>query len=465
MSNSIGPTYDPASTAAALADKYTAPRRQSLTAQSSQASATAKALATLNSAIVSYQASLTALTGPTRTMLSNSASFSDTTIGTASADASASAGSYAFFVERLASASQVSYAAVPDSPATAGAGTLDIKLGGKLAFTVELGAAATDADGDRILSAREVAAAINGAAGNKSLVSASVVTIGGVAQLILTAKNTGIANSVTLDAANVADAGLKSALGATPTTVVEAQDALVSLGAKGSGNAITQASNTFTNVDGVTMTFTRAHGATESPATLTVGTNVSATSANVQAFVDGYNKLKEAVDAMVYAGDPSKGVAGGAFAHDSGVKVLQSKLVSLLREAGSASLAAFGIIAKREGKLELDAERLTRQMALDPKGIDKLIGSSAATASSGIAGKLNTYLKLWSGAVDGQIKQRQAATDKLQATLTKRQEELDGQYDRFYQRYLMQFTQLQSLQSQMASNTSLFDALFGDKST
>jgi flagellar hook-associated protein 2 len=464
MSTSIGPTYDPASTAAALAEKYTAPRQQTLNAQSSQASATAKALAALNSAILGYQSSLAALTGPAKTMLSTSASFSDATIGSASANASASAGSYTFFVERLASASQVSYAAVPDSPAAA-AGTLDIKLGGTTAFTVDLGAAGTDADANTTLSARELAAAINGAAGNKSRVSASVVTIGGVAQLILTAKNTGTANGVTLDAANVADAGLKSALAAAPTTVVAAQDALVWLGAKGSGSAINQPSNTFTNVDGVTMTFTRAHGATESPSTLTVGANVSATSANVQAFVDGYNKLKDAVDAMVYAGDPSKGVSGGAFANDSGVKVLQGKLVSLLREAGSASLAAFGITANRQGKLALDTGRLTRQMALDPNGLDKLIGSSAATAGSGIAGKLDNYLKLWSSAVDGQIKQRREATDKLQASLTKRQEELDGQYDRSYQRYLMQFTKLQSLQSQMSSNTSLFDALFGAKST
>jgi flagellar hook-associated protein 2 len=464
MSTSIGPTYDPASTAAALAEKYIAPHQQSLAAKSSQASATAKALAALNSAILGYQASLAALTGPAKTMLSTSATFSDTTIGTASANASASAGSYAFFVERLASASQVSYAAVPDSPAAA-AGSFDIKLGGATAFTVDLAAAATDADANGTLTARELAAAINGAAGNASLVSASVVTIGGVAQLVLTAKNTGVANSVTLDPTNVADAGLKSALAAAPTTLVAAQDALVWLGAKGSGSPITQASNTFTNVDGVTMTFTRAHGAAESPVTLTVAVDASATAANVQAFIDGYNKLKDAVDAMVNVGDPSNGVSGGAFAHDSGVRVLQSKLVSLLREAGTASLAAFGITANRQGKLALDAGRLTRQMALDPKGLDKLIGSSGAAASSGIAGKLDTYLKLWSSAVDGQIKQRREATDKLQVTLAKRQDELDVQYERFYQRYLVQFTKLQSLQSQMSSNSSLFDALFGDKST
>jgi flagellar hook-associated protein 2 len=461
MATSIGPTYDPASTAAALAQKYTASLQQILTSQSGQASAAAKALTTLNSAIVSYQSSLASLTGLNKTMLSQSATFSDTTIGSASASASATVGSYSFFVERLATASQVSYAAVPDST-NGGPSTLGIKVGGAVAFTVDLTTASTD--GNATVTVRELAAAINGHAGNASRVSASVVTIDGVAQLVLTAKNTGVANSVSLDAAGVADAGLKTALSAAPAVVVAAQDALVWLGAKGTGTAINQASNTFTNIDGVKMTFTRAQAGTESPVTLTVAGDTSGTTANVQAFVDAYNKLKSVVDGLVASGDPSSGAAGGAFAHDGGVKVLQGRLVSMLRQAGSTSLAAYGITATRQGQLTLDSARLTRQLAVDPKGLDKLIGSSASTTSSGIAGQLDTYLEQWSGSVNGQIKQRKEANDRLQTQLTKRQDLLDTQYDRAYQRYLLQFTQLQTLQSQMSSNTSMFDALFGDKS-
>jgi flagellar hook-associated protein 2 len=44
--------------------------------------------------------------------------------------------------------------------------------------------------------------------------------------------------------------------------------------------------------------------------------------------------------------------------------------------------------------------------------------------------------------------------------LTDRQTALDRQYDSAYARYLAQFTQLQSVQSSMSYNTSLFDALF-----
>jgi flagellar hook-associated protein 2 len=243
---------------------------------------------------------------------------------------------------------------------------------------------------------------------------------------------------------------------------VAGKNAIVRLGSS-TGTPVEQATNTFTNVEGVTMTFTRAQTLGESPVTMTVAGDNAGTTANVQSFIDAYNKLKTVVDGMVASGDPAAGAAAGVFSHDSGVKVLQSRLVGMLRQAGTSSLAGFGITATRDGLLTLNAARLTRQLAVDPTGLDKLIGSSASTAKSGIAGNLDTYLEEWSG-IDGQIIKRKDVNDKLQTQLAKRQDLLDSQYDRAYQRYLLQFTQLQTLQSQMSSNTSLFDALFGDQS-
>ena len=52
------------------------------------------------------------------------------------------------------------------------------------------------------------------------------------------------------------------------------------------------------------------------------------------------------------------------------------------------------------------------------------------------------------------------ANAHLQTELTARQAALQTQYDNAYNRYLAQFTQLQSLQSQMNGTTSMFDAMF-----
>jgi flagellar hook-associated protein 2 len=458
MSTSIGPNYDPTSTAAALAQAYMSGRQDIVTAQTKQASATASALLDLQSAISAYQSSLATLTGLNKTMFAQSATFSDTTIGSATASTSAAPGTYSFFVEQLATASQVSYGGLTDTPAAGG--TLGVQLGGSTAFTVDLAAADTDANGT--LTTRELAAAINGNAANTSLVSDAVATVNGVDQLILTAKNTGASSQVTLDASMVADPTLQAALSATPTQMVAAQDAVVWLGPQNTGTRIQQASNTFTNISGVSMTFTHAQAAGAAPVTLTVAADNSATTANVQAFIDAYNKLKKAVDGMVDPGDPSKGAASGVFAHDGGIRTLRDRLVNLLRPAGTTSLAAYGILAARDGSLSLDSARLTKQLAVDPHGLDTLIGSSSISAPSGIAGSLNTYLNGWSNSLNGQIKQREDANSRLQSDLTSRQAMLDKQYDSAYQRYLMQFTQLQTLQSRMASNTSMFDAMFGN---
>lgn len=475
MSSINAPTYDPTSTAQAMAQKLTASAQEMLTSQTKTASATSTALSKLGSAISAFQTSLGSLTGIGKSMLAQSATLSNTTVGSATAKSTAAAGTYNLFVQQVATAGQASYqipqngeiggkltltlappatpAPVPPSPSATQTGQ----------FTVQLNAAA-DTDGDGSLSAREIAAAINSEPTNAGRVSAGVVTIAGVPQLVLTSANTGVANNVWLDP-SAAGTTLAGSLALDKRTVTAAAtDAILLYGATSSttGTPITQASNTFTNIDGVSLTVTRAQTAAESPFTLTVGSSASATQSNVQAFVDAYNKLKSVIDGLVDPGDPSSGASPGAFAHDAGVRALQGRLVSMLRATGNPSLASYGITAARDGTLSLDTARLTKQLALDPTSLDKLIGSASIGSPTGIAGSLNTYLNQWSNSTTGQINQRNDSITKLQTSLTKRQSDLDAQYNAAYDRYLKQFTDLQTLQARMNSNVSMFDALFGN---
>ena len=453
---SIGSTYDPASTAQALAESFTASRQQMLTRQSGQASATEKALGTLGSALSTFQNSLQSLAGLNKTMTANSALFSDTSVASATATPTAAAGTYAFFVKQLASAHQVSYSGLQDivvgnTPETlkfeSGTGTSKTQL-----FTVDLAA-------NKTYTVRELAAAINGAAGNTS-VSASVVTGtdgngASFSELVLASKLTGAANNIVLTPSTGGDADAKFSA-STVKELAPAQNAIVNIGSSG-GTETHSPTNTFNIIDGVSMTLAKAQAPGSAPVTLTVGADTSKTTANVQAFVDSYNKLKSAIDSLVSPGAPSSGAAAGAFAGDSGVRALRDQLVSLVRASGATSLASFGIIANRQGTLSVDSTRLAKAMAANPTGLDTLIGSASSSAPSGIAGKLNTYLQTWT---DGQITTRKTAVGKLQASLTERQTTLDRQYDSAYGRYLEQFTRLQSVQSSMSYNTSLFDALF-----
>jgi len=462
------PTYDPTSTATALAQKTTSELQAQLTNQTNAASATAKALTTLGSAISLFQSSLSSLAGPGKSLLAQSATLSDNAFGSATANSRAATGTYSLFVKQVATASQVSYNGLADGAGTGG--TLKVTLANEsvspasttASFSADLSAKA-DTDGDGTLSIREVAAAINSASGNTGLVSAGVVTVSPT-DVRLTSKNTGMANTVSLDPSAVADATLKTGLG-TRVPVTNAQDAIIQLGGS-SGAAITQGSNTFTNIDGVSLTVTKAQNTGDNPIMLTVASDSNGTAANAQAFVTAYNKLKSALDSLLDPGSPTGNTTAGTFAHDSGVKVLQSQLVNLLRPVGSLSLASYGITASRDGTLALDSAKLTRQLAINPTGLDQLMGSASASGSSGVLGALNTYLNQWSNAATGQIQERTTANTKLQSDLSKRQDELDTKYNAAYQRYLQQFTALQTLQATMNSNVSIFDAVFGsDKSS
>ena len=442
----ISTSYDPATTAQALAESFTSGRQSILTRQSTQATAAEKGLSTLGSALSTFQSSLATLTGLNKTLASSSAVFSDTGIASASATAAATAGTYSFFVEQVASAHKVSYSGLSDF---AGGGSLTLGVGAGT-FSVDLSTKAT-------WTVRDLAAAINGATGNTSM-SASVVTTGATSELVLTSTATGAANTITV-ASTGANATLAAKLAAAPNQLAPAKDAIVRIGSA-TGTAITQASNTLNVIDGVTMTISKAQTAGSAPVTLTVASDPAKTTSNVQAFVDAYNKLKSAIDGLVSPGDPASGGAVGAFAGDSGVRALRDRLVSMVRGTGATSLAGYGIIANREGTLSLDSTRLTKALAANPSGLDTLIGSASINTPSGIAGQLDTYLKVWTNSANGQINSRKEAVSKLQDSLTTRQTALDKQYDSAYARYLAQFTQLQTVQSSMSYNTSLFDALF-----
>ena len=442
----VSTNYDPATTAQALAQSFTSGRQSILTRQTTQATAAEKGLGTLGSALSTFQSSLATLTSLNKTLAASSAVFSDTGIASASATAAATAGTYSFFVEQVASAHKVSYSGLSDF---AGGGSLTMGVGAGT-FSVDLTTKAT-------WTVRDLAAAINGATGNTSM-SASVVTTGATSELVLTSTATGAANTITV-ASTGADASLAAKLDAAPNQLAPAKDAIVRIGSA-TGTAITQASNTLSVIDGVTMSISKAQTAGSAPVTLTVASDPAKTTSNVQAFVDAYNKLKSAIDGLVSPGDPASGGAVGAFAGDSGVRALRDRLVSMVRGGGATSLAGYGIIANREGTLSLDSSRLTKALAANPSGLDTLIGSASINTPSGIAGQLDTYLKVWTNSANGQINSRKEAVGKLQTALTTRQSALDKQYDSAYARYLAQFTQLQTVQSSMSYNTSLFDALF-----
>ena len=189
------PTYDPKTTAENLANAYVASAKTILDGQQTAATAKGTALTKLGSALSAFQTTLAALATDTSSVTSTKASFSNTAIGTGTATSTAQAGNYSFYVKQLATAGQVGYAIPPALTPAGGASSMKISLGtGSDSFDVDLSAANTDGNG--VLSAKELATAINASADNKSRVTASVMTINNETRLVLTSTQTGKENAV-----------------------------------------------------------------------------------------------------------------------------------------------------------------------------------------------------------------------------------------------------------------------------
>ncbi|WP_018411168.1 flagellar filament capping protein FliD [Methyloversatilis thermotolerans] len=454
-------TYDPVTTATSLATAYVSAAQTQVDTQTTKAQATSTALTKLQSALQAFDSALTSLSG-SKGVAQNSATLSSTSIGTVSASSTAIAGDYPIFVEQIATAHQVVFTDLPAVPVPM-SGMLSVNLAGGETIGVDFSGADLDADGT--LSQAEMARAINQAADNDGKVTAMVMTVNGSTQLVLSSAETGASGQITVDTSGLPAGSLKDAFD-NGTELTAAKDAIVWLGAQGTGVKIQQASNTITAIEGVTLTVSSAMTAGSAPATLSVASDQSGTASNIQKFIDAYNTLRSTLDELTKNANAESGTAAAAFASDAGIRSLRNRLDTILRqEVGGVRLSDFGVKSDRSGKLSLDSTKLQSAMTADPDALNTLFGSTSTTSSSGVLGSFASYLDVWLDTTDGQIQRRKESVESVQTALTKRQERIEIQYDNAYQRYLTQFTLLQSLQSQMEQTTNLFDSLFAGSSS
>ncbi len=447
---------DPVSLAYQLATAQVEAARQQVSLQTQRAEKTSRALDRLKSALSTFETALSELSG-SQGLRKFSTTFSATDVATATTTSKAQPGTYSFHVEQLATAHQIAFEDLPAVPVSSG-GPLIVQLSDGTTINVDLLAADTDEDG--VISQSEIARAINQAEDNAGRVIASVVTVGGKSQLLLTARDTGAASKISLDVSGLPAGALRSAL-ENGHELVAAQDAVIWLGGL-NGIRIQQASNTFTGIEGVSVTFTRAMDASEQPVTLTVSADAGGTADSVQKFVNAFNTLLGVLDELTRSGNAEEGVEAAALASDASVRTLRSRLNQIIRqEFDGISLVDLGIKADRTGKLTLDRDRLEKRLASDPDALEIVFGSARITNRSGVLGALDEYLDVWLKSGSGLIATRKESVQSIQKNLTARQARIDMQFESYYQRYLAQFTQLQTLQSRMGETSGLFSSVLG----
>lgn len=402
------------------------------------------AITSLETALKTFSSSIKNLKGTDKSVLTNTATFSSEGYASAKVGTTAIAGNYQFFVKQLASAHQVSIEGLSDTDVDT-SGTLTIGQGSK-SFNIDL--SSIDKDGNGSNSLAEVAAAINAATDNSG-VKATLVRSNGTVSLVLASEKTGLDNAISLSTSGTSGGAFDTALG-NRRELSAAKDAEVLLGGE-SGMLLTNATNNFDNIiDGVSLTFTKAHSTGEQPLSVTVGRDGKATKDNVQSFINAINTLLGTFDSLTASGGESS--SRGVLAGDASIRSVESTLNKLLRtEFGGSTLIDFGIAADRNGKLTIDTARFEKAIAANPEGLDKLFNTKDALLDS-----IDKNLAVYTSGTNNLMKARK---ESLNSMLRRVDDQFDGiqkQYDNYYARYLKQYTSMMQTMSAMEQTFGMF---------
>jgi flagellar hook-associated protein 2 len=350
------------------------------------------ALGTLKSSLSSFKDAAAKL-ADSDDLLKVTASSGNEAMFTASASSSASAGEYSIEVLNLAKAQKLSSSGFSSSSDTVGTGTLTIGSGDN-SFDVVI-----DSNNNSLAGIRD---AINTSADNDSI-TATIINVddgtgGTESRLVLTSKETGLENQISIQVAEDSDDGvLETGLSQLSysydvngvgsggmSELVAAEDAQIRV----DGMLATRSSNSISDViPGVTLDL---EAETTSAVNLSLNVDKEGTKETVQAFVDSYNKLADTYKRLTaYNADTEK---GGDLQGDFSAREIMGEVRSILRtndpSSSYGSLFSIGMEIDQYGKMSIDSTKFDEVLNSRPEALSSLLSSA-----DGIAGKLEDTLK------------------------------------------------------------------------
>lgn len=363
-----------------------------------------------------------------------SATSSETTVLTASANYTAAVGSYGMEVTQLAG-NQKNFTTAYTAGSTFGPGDINFTVGGAAAATITLTGAAS--------SLQDVSAAINNA---KVGVTATVITDDtGKQRMILTGDKSGASNTFSMTSTLTAS-GSQASLASFDTTTVGlnrtlAQDAKM----KVDGIIISSTTNTFSNIGGLTLTAVKL-----GTSNVTVQNDSTKITTAAQAFVDSYNAVVTLIKSNSSYNATTK--VAQAFSGDNATRSVLTTLGSArttvpadLSSANLKTLSSIGIVIQQTGLLSLDSAA---------------INTAVNTSPSDVVSALNAYGKAFSDQVtsmlasSGMVTTRVNSLDTSVRHFQESQDKLEVRVALVEKRYRAQFTALDKLVSSMQTTSS-----------
>jgi len=343
----------------------------------------------------------------------------------------AAIGGYSINVDQLATSHKLMSSAIDETEAV-GEGTLTIASASN-SFDISVSDTAT-------LS--EIRDSINDSVDNDSVV-ATIINDGTNDRLVLTSKETGVANEITITVDDIGDGDNTDNLTGLSRLAYDSGAAITNLSQiDPAGDAqitidgtvtVSSSTNEFKNViDGIDITAKKAQEVGDDLSQVKVSEDNSNIKETLNKFVTAYNELIDLNENYSKVGDGNSGVLSG----DSLLRGVMSKIRNELSSNfdfgndGETSLAQLGIETDRYGKLSIDDSKLNN--AID-ENIDNVqsffIGSDT---KPGFAGKIDELLDFYTesdGVIQGRLdsKEKQLSRiDEDRASFSRKMESLEA---------------------------------------
>ncbi|WBE24855.1 flagellar filament capping protein FliD [Denitrificimonas caeni] len=451
----IGSGLDIKNIVKAMVDAEVAPKASQLGRLEKTTEAKFSALGQLQSALGNFQ---TAMKDLNKMALfdNRTATSSNTALLSATAEKTALSGKYSVAVERLASSSKVTTAALDKDFKATEAGSLTVKLGGDDESPVSVNIA----EGASLIEIRD---ALNEQLKDKG-VTANIINnpSTGQSQLVLSGKETGSGKDIivtgaggNLDALNVNGSVMaQAAVAATDDSLfVPATAGALELAANAvftiDGLKLESASNTVENViPDVSFTL---KGKTEEnkPLTVTVGQDTKGVKDQLKKFVDSYNEFMEVsnkLTAVTKVGDDKAPVVGGLVGDSTVRNLVNSMRNELSNVSGNGDirvLADLGITTQKDGTLKIDDKKLDAALETNFDSVGQFFAGD-----NGLMSRMDNRIGGYTGK-DGIIGSRQQSLDATRSDITKQKEKLTARAGQIEARLLKQFNAMDALVGQL----------------
>jgi len=390
------------------------------------------ALGTLKSALASLQTAAGNLVpGTTQTLAEKFSSFTaksaDETVATATAKSGVAATKYTLTNITLASAEQVRKTETAlGIPSGTGSGTLSIKVGSgdSVDVSVNNGASLTD-----------IAKAINS---SKAGVTASVINDSTAKHLVITAKESGANNTISITGSTGWEGfNFRPSSASADTNSWVSQQAATSASVDVNGLTITSQSNTISDaVSGLTINLLKASSA---GTTINVTQdNTSSITSALNAFVTAYNTAASSMKSMGAYNATTK--VAGALQGDAVLRSAQaqvSRLVTAKYGTGDLqTLSDLGISLQKDGTLKLDSTKLNKAIENDFAAVSEMVSAVGTGFKTGLNSLIDS---------SGSVTSATESANRLVKELQKRQEAMQDRLDKIEERYVKQFSALDTM--------------------